>query len=347
MKLLRNAWYVAAWDTEVTRDLFARDILGESILMYRKEDGTPVAMSNRCPHRFAPLHKGKLIGDVVECPYHGLQFDDTGRCVKNPHPGGQGPIPKGATLSSYPLLEKWGALWIWMGQKPPNPSLLPDFSWLERRDRWRAVRGLMPVNADYELVTDNLMDLTHLSYVHPGGFGGDPRNPTREIVEDVREGTTLWCKRSATNIDASPALALANPALKEIKCDRNSNTRWNAPAHVAILVSYRKSGTADEHLSCLNVAMTVTPRTASGDRAWHFWSFARNFRLDSEEVDAMIRRQASVTLEQDTAMIEAQWQNMPTPEVFRRNMVSLAGDATQNRIRETLADMLADEQATC
>jgi phenylpropionate dioxygenase-like ring-hydroxylating dioxygenase large terminal subunit len=346
MKLLRNAWYVAAWDTEVTRELFARDILGESTLMYRKEDGTPVAMSNRCPHRFAPLHKGKLVGDAVECPYHGLQFDCSGQCIKNPHPGGRGPIPDRAQLNSYPLLEKWGALWIWMGQKTPDPSLLPDCSWLDQRDRWREVRGLWPVNAHYELITDNLMDLTHLCYVHPGGLGSEPQNVAAELVEDVREGNTFWCKRSTRNVAASPDMRVANPILQEIQCDKNNNTRWNAPAHVAILVSYRKTGTVDEHLSCLNIAMMMTPRTASGDRTWHFWSIARNFRLDSQEVDAMIRHQAAVGLEQqDSGIIEAQWKNMSTSDVFRLTTVGLVGDTTPNRVRRVLAKMITDEQA--
>lgn len=346
MTFLRNAWYVAAWDTEVSRTLFAREILGESILMYRKEDGTPVAMSNRCPHRFAPLHKGKLKGDVVECPYHGLQFDCTGQCVKNPHPGGNGPIPQRARLNHYPLLEKWGALWIWLGHKTPDESLLPDFSWIDKRDQWREVRDFWPVNAHYELITDNLMDLSHLCYVHPGGLGSDPANVTREMVEDVREGNTYWCKRSTKGIDASPDLMSVNPALKQFKCDKNNNVRWNAPAHVAILLDYRKAGTVDEQLTSLKIAMMMTPMTASGDRTWHFWSIARNFRLDSKEVDAMIRHEAAVGLEQqDSGIIEGQWQNMRTPDVFGLKLAALPGDVTPNRIRRALAKMIADEQA--
>jgi vanillate O-demethylase monooxygenase subunit len=345
MALLRNTWYVAAFDDEVTRELFAREILGESILMYRKEDGTAVAMSNRCPHRFAPMHKGKLIGDVVECPYHGLQFDCTGRCVKNPHPGGNGPIPDRATLGTYPLLEKWGALWIWMGENTPDPSLLPDFSWLDRPDQWREVRGLSPVNAHYELITDNLMDLTHLCYVHPGGLGSDPQDVSGEIVEDVREGDTYWCKRSTRNVNASPDMMEVNPILKEIKCDKNNNTRWNAPAYVAILVNYREAATVDRHMTGLNIGMMMTPVTATGDRTWHFWSISRNFRLDSREVDAMIRHEAITGLEQqDTLFIEAQWRNMRTPNVFDLKTVALAGDTTPNRLRRALAKMIADEQ---
>ncbi|MFL6624298.1 MAG: Rieske 2Fe-2S domain-containing protein [Sulfurifustaceae bacterium] len=343
VKYLRNCWYVAAWDYEVTRTMFARDILGESILLYRKEDGTPVAMSNVCPHRFAPLHKGKLIGDVVECPYHGLQFDCTGQCVKNPHPGGNGPIPTRAKVPSYPVLEKWGAIWIWMGHKTPDLSMLPDFSWLDRPQEWRAVRDVLVVNAHYELIMDNVMDLTHLSYVHPGGLGSGPENVANEVVEDVQEGTTFWCKRSTKNIMASPDMQAVNPILKTIRCDKNNNTRWDAPGHMAILVNYRKTGTVDEHKTGLSIAFMLTP--ASDGKTHHFWSIARNFHVDSKEVDAMIRHEAEVGLvKQDTGIIEAQYKQMGTPDITKLDLVALIGDVTPTRVRRYLRKRIEDEQ---
>jgi len=344
MSFLRNAWYVAAWDKEVTRTLFARDILGESILMYRKEDGTPVAMSNVCPHRFAPLHKGKLKGDIVECLYHGLQFDCAGQCVKNPHPGGNGPIPTRAKLTCYPLLEKWGAIWIWMGDKAPDESLLPDFSWIDKRDQFREIRDVCVVNAHYELITDNVLDLTHLPYLHAGGLGNHPRNLEREVVENVQEGNTFWCKRSSNDVEASPDFQAFNPRLKEFKCDKANAVRWNAPAHVGIFPQYWKAGTDREHLTVLNIATMMTP--ASENRTWQFWSLARNFQLESDQMDAIMRQAAAVGLEkEDVEMIEAQHRNMGTSDIFGLQLVSLPGDTTPNRVRKALAKMIADEQS--
>jgi vanillate O-demethylase monooxygenase subunit len=343
VKYLRNTWYVAAWDDEVTRSLFERRILGESILMYRREDGTAVAMSNVCPHRFAPLHKGKLIGDVVECPYHGLRFDHNGACTLNPHPGGSGPIPARAKLSRYPLVEKWGALWIWMGDREPDESLLPDFGWLDRPEQFRAIRDVTVVNTYYELITDNVLDLTHLPFLHSGGLGSHPQNLHHELVENVREGDTYWCKRSSINVEASPDFERFNPKLKQFGCDKSNAVRWNAPAHVGIFPQYWKAGTDGEHLTLLNIATMMTPETE--DSTWQFWSLARNFALESDEMDELMRRAAAVGLEgEDVEMIEAQYRNMGTSDIFSLELASLPGDVTPTHVRRALRKMIADEE---
>ena len=343
MKFLRNTWYVAAWDEEVTRELFSREILGESILMYRKEDGTAVAMSNRCPHRFAPLDKGKLIGDVVECPYHGLQFDCTGQCVKNPHPHGNGPIPPRAKLAQYPLLEKWGMLWIWMGHKAPDESLLPDYGWLDHPDKFREIRDVCTVNAYYELIVDNVLDLTHLPYLHPDGLGVDKKDLEVENVEDVQVGNTFWCKRWSDEIVPSPDFVRFNPVLDEFKCDKTNYCRWDAPSHVAILPTYWKTGTDKEHLTLLNIATMLTP--ANEHNTWQFWSLARNFKLDSDALDVAMRQAARVGLEgEDIDIIEAQYRNMGTSDISSLKLASLPGDITPTRVRKTLAKMIEDEQ---
>src|SRR5882757_10548608 len=103
---LKNAWYTAAWSNEVGRSLFRRVIMDQEILLFRKEDGAAVALSNRCAHRFGPLHLGKLEGDVVTCPYHGLGYDGSGKCVSNPN--GNQMVPAGARLATFPLVERYG-----------------------------------------------------------------------------------------------------------------------------------------------------------------------------------------------------------------------------------------------
>jgi vanillate O-demethylase monooxygenase subunit len=128
---LRNAWYVAAWSDDLVEDkLLARTILKESIVLYRKADGSPAALQDRCPHRFAPLSMGKILpGDRVQCPYHGLEFDQSGACVLNPH--GAKNIPSRARVRSYPVVEKHKAIWIWMGDRAPDHAKVPDFSVLD------------------------------------------------------------------------------------------------------------------------------------------------------------------------------------------------------------------------
>src|SRR5260370_11583536 len=122
---LRNAWDVAGWsDNLADGQLLSRTILKEPIVLFRKSDGHIAALQDRCPHRFAPLHMGKIVGgDRVQCPYHGLEFDASGACVLNPH--GTKNIPPRARVRSYPVTEKHKAIWIWMGEQPPDLPKAP------------------------------------------------------------------------------------------------------------------------------------------------------------------------------------------------------------------------------
>jgi phenylpropionate dioxygenase-like ring-hydroxylating dioxygenase large terminal subunit len=164
-KYLKNAWYAAALSTEVEgAALFHRKILDTSIMVYRLADGSPVALHDRCPHRFAPLHMGKRDGDEVSCFYHALKFNAGGICTHNPH--GNGNIPDGAKVRTFPLSEQYGFIWIWMGDAPADLSKLPDFSELDNGSPNAVGYTYMPMNANYELIIDNVMDLSHIDHVH-------------------------------------------------------------------------------------------------------------------------------------------------------------------------------------
>lgn len=175
MTYLRNAWYAAAWDNEIADKPLGRTLLNQPIVFYRDEAGKPVALSDRCPHRYAPLSKGKIVDGTIQCPYHGLRFGSTGACVHNPH----GSIPKAARVSAFPLLEKYGLLWIWMGDpEAADPAVLPDFSIIADHDNYAIVPGYLHVGANYQLITDNLLDLSHAQYVHTfiGNSDSNERN---------------------------------------------------------------------------------------------------------------------------------------------------------------------------
>ncbi len=170
--LLRNCWYVAAWDHEILGDtLLERTILGQSLVLYRKSDGEPVAMNNKCPHRHAPLSMGRKQGDTLRCMYHGLVFDPTGQCVEIP---GQTTIPAGTCVRTYPVVQRHRWIWIWMGEPElADVSLIPDTP-AQTDTRWRMLPGYKNFAADYLLISDNLLDFSHLSYVHERTLGGSP-----------------------------------------------------------------------------------------------------------------------------------------------------------------------------
>ena len=157
---VKNAWYVAAWETEIGDGPLARTILGEPVVMFGTPDGV-VVLEDRCCHRSLPLSMGQVVGDRIQCGYHGLEFDQSGSCVKIP---GQNQIPSGASVKSYPLVERWNWVWIWMGDPAlADESMIPNWWWFEHPD-WELVKGkYLKLDCNYELITDNLLDLSHLA----------------------------------------------------------------------------------------------------------------------------------------------------------------------------------------
>ena len=167
----RNQWYVAAWSSEVTRTPFERMILDEPVAFYRKQDGTAVAVHGRCPHRSFPLGKGRVVGDDIQCGYHGLTFRPDGSCAAIPS---QDHIPKVCRIGVYPLAERWQWLWIWMGDPAlADESLIPDHFDIGLTDpRYKTAGDIYHfVNGRYMLLHDNLFDLTHIGYLHKDTFG--------------------------------------------------------------------------------------------------------------------------------------------------------------------------------
>ena len=153
---VRNAWYVAAWETEIGNAPLARTILNEPVVMFRTPDGI-AALEDRCCHRALPLSMGKVVGDKIQCGYHGLEFDGSGACVRVP---GQSKVPPGAEVRAYPVLQKYGWVWIWTGDPAKaDPNHIPDWWWLESPE-WKTIPGRdgtpMHLEANYLLVSDNL-----------------------------------------------------------------------------------------------------------------------------------------------------------------------------------------------
>jgi phenylpropionate dioxygenase-like ring-hydroxylating dioxygenase large terminal subunit len=199
---VRNAWYAAGFSDEFGRHLLARTYLGEAVVIYRTGDGKPVAFEDRCAHRRLPLSMGRLIDDRVECGYHGLVYDCTGACVKIPGQSRES-IPTGARVRTYPLIDRHFYLWIWMGDPAlADPRLIPDFGVLAAPgvDRHRIKLHL---SCNFQLVVDNLLDLSHLAYVH-STTTGNPALAEEAEVKTARDGDTVQIKRWVRNVMPSP-----------------------------------------------------------------------------------------------------------------------------------------------
>jgi phenylpropionate dioxygenase-like ring-hydroxylating dioxygenase large terminal subunit len=197
---VRNGWYVAAFVEEIGRSLLARTILGEPVVIFRKEDGTAAAVGGRCPHRHFPLGQSCLAGDVITCGYHGIAFGPDGRCVKVPS---QVHVPSTFRIPTYPLVEHGIWAFIWMGDPDKaDPALLPDLVEIGAEGDGVQISPFFSehVNGRYQLLNDNLLDLTHLGFLHASSIGTEDNASTPD--ELIKEPRVLRSRRHI--VDALP-----------------------------------------------------------------------------------------------------------------------------------------------
>jgi phenylpropionate dioxygenase-like ring-hydroxylating dioxygenase large terminal subunit len=265
----RNCWYVAAFIKDIGEDLLERWILNTPVVLYRKADGTAVAVDGRCPHRHFPLGKSRRVGDAIQCGYHGITFDHSGACTFVPS---QTTIPGVYSIAAYPLVESGLWAWIWLGDpEKADASLIPT---LEEIDF--AVEGLIPypffsleVAGRYQLLNDNLLDLSHLSYLHGNSIGTATDAETAE-VRDVND-RRLSSRRDMIETDMTAMMM----SLTEFrgKVDRITGMDFFAPGfHAGIgdtLIAQSEAG-AGEYLHRGRVWHGVTPSTKHS--SWYFFA---------------------------------------------------------------------------
>lgn len=338
---VRNAWYVAAWDHEVTRSLKRRIILDEPVLLFRKDDGTAVALEDRCCHRQAPLSMGKLVGNVVHCPYHGLQFDPTGKCVKVPS---QEKIPPNARVKAYPVVERYHWLWIWMGDPAKaDPALIEDFHFLDD-PAWRFGGNYLHVESNYLLLVENLLDTTHLPFLHPDTLGTDAF--ARSEFEVSREGDRITVARWLMNEPPAPFHKQMGEFPDGMKVDRWQITHYGPPSFIKLDVGSAPAGagartTAERGKRWMNMwnLNAITPETEK--TAHYFFAQAYNFKLGERWISDMLAKQIRDIFLQDMAMVKAQQQNMdlgPSP------VVNLGQDKAWVAMRGIVDRLIKEEQ---
>jgi phenylpropionate dioxygenase-like ring-hydroxylating dioxygenase large terminal subunit len=335
MPFLRSAWYVAALPREISRDPLRRVVLEEPVVLFRGENGAAVALGDVCPHRFAPLSRGRLCGDEIECPYHGLRFDIHGRCTRNPN--GNRVVPPGARLRAYPLIERYGLAWIWMGEAArADPECIPDYSELERR---RMICGYTPVEANYELLNDNIMDEgAHIDFVHrsfrPAGAYAR-RGTYREEGDRIHsEGWWLDCELNEFMKPLWPGVA---------RGDIYNFVHWHPPSNVLLEAGLRVGGALDPG-PLGPAAHFFTPATAS--RTHYFWVTSHNRGANDREYDEFVRSIAKNAFErEDQPIIEAIESNMAGRDFNSLEPLSFSSDGAALAVRRTLARLIEAERA--
>jgi len=302
---LTNAWYVAMWAKDLPPGtLVQRTIINETLVFLRKEDGSITALADRCPHRFAPLSQGKVKpGDRIQCPYHGLEFDGAGACVHNPH--GSQAIPPSAGVRSYPVVEKHRCVWVWMGTKAPDPSLIPDFSVLDTAPEAHLTKpDHIRIWAHYQLVSDNLLDLSHAIYLHEGILGD---SPTAEIKVE-QQGDTVTVSRSAQGVPLVGIQRLYWPDESAV-VDKVNTIRWDAPCSLLLKATICLPAQDPAEGSGYWGVHLLTPETGS-TTTYHFTAVRFNVRTPGSEDDAInekiAERRRFAFEKQDGPLIEAQ-----------------------------------------
>ncbi len=333
-----NQWYAAAFSDEVTRAPLARTLLDRQVVLYRTESGAPVALTDRCPHRKAPLSKGALIGDAIECPFHGMQFAPEGTCVRIPC---QDKIPPAAAVRSYPVVDLHGHIWIWMGDSAlADPASIPDMHWLTEPSL-TAVKGKFLLQCNYLTAIDNLLDDTHLPFVHRNSIG-TPKMVTAPI--DV-EGGDDWVGFSRWTLDTPPSTVHAKAGGFTTNVDRWFIVKYVKPSTVLIDVGSAPIGTgAPQGDRTKGISLysngTVTP--SSGNSAYYFWHTSRTFALGDQKMSDLLHAEMTKTFEEDVEIVEMVQRNVDCdgeglPEL------NIAGDVVALRARRIIAALVAAE----
>jgi phenylpropionate dioxygenase-like ring-hydroxylating dioxygenase large terminal subunit len=336
---LKSRWYVAALTTEVGDTPLARTIAGEKIVLFRNTKGKIIALEDRCAHRQAPLSLGEIVGDNIQCGYHGLTFDDSGSCVRVPS---QKLIPPGACVRAYPATEKQGFVHLWTGDRKPTSEETPfDFPFAAMKGlnaRYAALSGKF----DYRLLIDNLMDLTHLGFTHKNTIGTGGVADSGKAKSE-RQGDRVIVTREMENIAPAPTHVEVTGYSGNV--DRWQIIEYIPPCFISLQVGNAKHGTggfnADPADKLINrrTLHIATPETE--DTTHYFWVSTYPSDSMTPEQEQTIYDRTLEVLDEDVRMIEGQ-QTRFDPDFA---MIDINEDAGQLSMRATLERLIVKEQA--
>jgi len=301
-KFLKNAWYVAGWSKEYGQKLVAQRLLNECVVLYRKQDGTPVALEDACPHRKLPLSKGALKDDAIECGYHGLTFDGSGKCIAAPTQPEQ--IPEKARVRSYPVVDRYRLLWIWMGE--PELSDPNDIVHIENFDNpdWGCTEGgTMEMECNYLWICDNLLDPSHVAWVHVSSFAGAGTDDGQLDLHRTGSGVTV----SRWIYGQLPSPYYSDLVKFEGECDRLQHYELRIPSIAINKSVYTPVGTGGPDKppvdkTYINVSYNfMTPVDDGLTR--YFWFQHRNTDPNDESVSKFMNDGARMAFEEDRAVL--------------------------------------------
>ena len=339
---LRNAWYVAARDRDVADKPMAVTMLGEKLVIYRKTDGSLAALEDACAHRKLPLSMGRVQGDEIECGYHGMVYDCSGRCTRIPY---MDRMPTGARVRSYPIAVRNGLAWVWMGEaaKADPATIFAVEHWDD--PTWGCNEGgELTIACNYLYVTDNLLDPSHVSWVHQSSFAGSACEDTPLDVAVTDTGVTV----SRWMMDVEPA-PFYQPFLKFAgRCDRKQQYEVRYPSHALIRAIFTPAGSGGAareaepphpDVFLMDSYNFMTPVDENTTR--YFWFQMRNFAPGDADVSRRFTESVRAAFDEDRVVLEAVHKGMAeaaTPPI------ALKIDVGPNRFRRRVEQMIEAER---
>ena len=340
---LRNAWYLGAWSDEVADGgHLARTIMNQPLVFFRGPDGKAAALEDRCCHRGAPLTHGNVVETGIECGYHGLIFDGSGKCVSIP---GADKIPPQTMVRSYPVVERQEFIWIWMGDAArADESKIIDYPHHDDHAKWPHCKQWLPIKSNYMMMIDNLMDLTHLAYVHARTIGGNPQAHSRAELDawetDYGAHYIRWME------DATPPPTYQKAVGFEGNVDRWWDFEFMAPSSViqwngAVDVGRGARENQDQPGFHLRLFHSATPET---DTTFHyFWSAANGYQQDDPKATDVLYSEIAPTFLEDREIMEVQQARIDLdPD---RPLVTIPSDKALTHARSAIRRLIAEEQA--
>lgn len=336
---IENAWYVGCWSSEIkVKNITSRTILNLPMIFYRDLSGEVVAMEDRCCHRHAPLSKGKLEGDNIRCMYHGIKFDKFGKCTEIP---GSDRIPKNMRVQTFPVIEKDGLVWIWVGDpKVANQKDIITCAFLDDV-KWEYVEDYLYYQSDYRLIVDNLLDASHLNYVHANSIGSDPK--TQVPTEVTRKDFGLHVEDFWKNDDPAPHHKKAGNFSGKV--DRWNIYDWYIKGNLLILDSGSAPAGSEGHKGDRSDAIefrhlsALTPETELTTH--YYFAHARNFSLQDKAMASNISKAVAEAFKEDKDIIEEQQKIINfDPD---RKMLAKSSDGPLNWVRKKIKDYIVSE----
>ena len=305
MTFLRDLWYCSALARDITSQPLRRLICGEPIVIFRTDGGRVVALEDRCGHRQAPLSRGRVLGEDIQCMYHGYIFGADGTCSHVPH---QDAAPKTASIRSYAAVERWGYIWLWWGEPAEaDGRTVPDLPWTDDA-RQRSVYFHFHVQANFQLMADNLLDVSHTDFLHRTSIGsqsGMKTDATKLEMSRRIDGENVYCTRRLSNATLGPVAT--KWAGTSLPVNRTNTLMWEAPNTIHSVLEFEN---AESHRT-IHMEHIMTPETATTTH--YFMNWTRDFGLDNvgyptdDDVNA---EQVAVVTTEDIPMVEAQQENL-------------------------------------